>query len=132
MFDLVLYLIVFDARCHPVLIADIRDDGWVNRADLRCRADYQIRRRFDSIYQNCPLPRFWGLSLLGTSLRVYGDADTRNIEPRFIDRPSPSRALPRDFLGDGWNIDIPSEEGFSRMREVVQDIITNTEALERS
>ncbi|KIL60254.1 hypothetical protein M378DRAFT_168267 [Amanita muscaria Koide BX008] len=80
---------------------------------------------------NCPLPRLWGLSLLGTSLRVYaGDVATGELEPVFIDRPSPSRILPRDFLEGGWNIDILSQEGFNKMKEIVKEIIRNAAALE--
>ena len=132
-FNLVLYLIVFDAHSCPVLIADVRDDSWGNRADLdlHYRADYQICCWFNFMYQDCPLPCFWGLSLLGTSLCVHSDFATRSIELHFIDCPSPGHALPHDFLGDDWNIDILSEEGLTKMRQVVQDILTNAEVLER-
>ena len=85
---------------------------------------------YDSMLNDCPLPRLWGLSLLGTSLRVYcGDVVTRDLGPVFKSRPSPSRALPGNFLGEAWNIDILSQEGFDKMKEVVGDIVGNVAAL---
>ncbi|KAF8548470.1 hypothetical protein OG21DRAFT_759451 [Imleria badia] len=135
MLDLGLYLIVFDAHCRPLLIVDIRDDEWVNRADLRVRADSQIRLRFGlSLREDCPLPRLWGLSLLGTSLRVYVCDATGKIEPPFMHHPIPSHVLPHDHLRDSWKVDILSQEGFTKMKEVVQDIISesNAKALERA
>lgn len=68
--DLIAPLIVFDADYRPVLIVDIKDDGWITRADLRLRADRQIRQLYDALFADCPLPRPWGLSLFGTSLRA--------------------------------------------------------------
>ena len=69
--DFVVFLVVFNANRRPVLFAEIKDDGWAHRAGFRFNADDQIRRRYDMMLPNCPLPRLWGLSLLGTSLRVY-------------------------------------------------------------
>lgn len=97
--DTVVCLVVFDANRRPVFIAEIKDDACAHKADLRYSADDQIRRRYDAMLGDCPLPRLWGLSLLGTSLRVYcGTVATETIEPDFVPRPSPSRILPRDFL----------------------------------
>jgi hypothetical protein len=74
--------------------------------------------------RDCPLPRLWGLSLLGTSLRVYcGDVVTGDVEPAFENRPSPGRIFPRKFLEGAWNIDILSQEGFAKMKEIVGDIV---------
>jgi len=128
--DFVVFLVVFDANRRPVLIAEIKDDGWAHRADLRYSADNQIRRRYDAMLGDCPLPCLWGLSLLGTSLRVYcGTVATETIEPDFMPRPSPSRILPRQFLEGTWNIDIMSPEGFNKMKEIVTDILAATAAL---
>ncbi|KAM6491925.1 hypothetical protein JOM56_012563 [Amanita muscaria] len=133
--DSIVYLVVFDARRRPVLMAEIKDDGWANEAGLRLKADDQMRQRYDSMLRNCPLPRLWGLSLLGTSLRVYaGEVATGELEPAFVGRPSPSnRILPYDFLEGGWNlnIDILSQEGFNKMKEIVGEIIRSAAALER-
>ncbi|KAK7022877.1 hypothetical protein VNI00_016864 [Paramarasmius palmivorus] len=122
--DSIVFLVVFDAHRRPVLIAEIKDDGWINKADLRFKADNQMRQRYDSMLGDCPLPRLWGLSLLGTSLRVYcGDVVTGNIDPVFKERPTRDRVLPSDFLKGAWNIDILSQEGFAKMKEIVEDII---------
>ncbi|PPQ88996.1 hypothetical protein CVT25_005094 [Psilocybe cyanescens] len=124
------FLIVFDIQRRPVLMAEIKDDAWTTRADLRFKADEQIRQRYDSMLGDCPLPRLWGLSLLGTSLRVYcGDVVTGDVEPVFENRPSPSRILPRNFLEGAWNIDILSQEGFAKMKKIVGDIVDNVAAL---
>ncbi|CAA7264496.1 unnamed protein product [Cyclocybe aegerita] len=124
--DFAVFLIVFDIQRRPVLIAEIKDDAWATRADLRFKADDQIRHRYDSMLDDCPLPRLWGLSLLGTSLRVYcGDVATGAVEPVFDNRPSPGRTLPRNFLEGAWNIDILSQEGFDKMKEIVGNIVGN-------
>lgn len=105
-------------RCS-LIIAEIKDDAWAHKADLRYSADEQIRRRYDAMLGDCPLPRLWGLSLLGTSLRVCcGTGFTETIEPDFVPRPSPSRILPRGFLEGAWAIDILSPEGFNKMKEI--------------
>ncbi|KIL55291.1 hypothetical protein M378DRAFT_173746 [Amanita muscaria Koide BX008] len=91
-----------------------------------------MRQRYDSMLRNCPLPRLWGLSLLGTSLRVYaGEVATGELEPAFVGRPSTNHILPYDFLEGGWNIDILSQEGFNKMKEIVEEIIRSAAALER-
>ena len=128
--DFVVFLIVFDIQRRPVLIAEIKDDAWATKADQRFKANNQMRQWYDSMLNDCPLPRLWGLSLLGTSLRVYcGDASNGNVEPVFEDRPNPGRTLPRNFLEGGWNIDILSQEGFEKMKEIVGDIVGSVAAL---
>jgi len=107
-----------------VLIAEIKDDGWAHKADLRYSVDDQIRRRYDTKLSDCRLPRLWGLRLLGTSLRVYcATIATGTIEPDFVHRPSPNHTLPRDFLEGAWDIDILSPEGFNKMKEIVTDVL---------
>src|SRR5258708_7632743 len=130
-FVTVVFLVVFDANDRrPVLIAEIKDDAWAHKADLRYSADDHIRRRYDALLGDCPLPRLWGLSLLGTSLRVYcGTLATETIEPDFVPRPSPSRILPRHFLEGAWDIDILSPEGFNKMKEIITDVLAAAAAL---
>ena len=128
--DFVVFLVVFDAHRRPVLIAEIKDDSWVDRADLRFNADDQMRQRYDAMLADCPIPRLWGLSLLGTSLRVYsGDVHSGALQPEFEDRPSHSHTLPRDFLAGSWSMDILSQEGFAKMREIVGDILASVAVL---
>ena len=75
-----------------------------------------MRQRYDSMFADYPLPRLWGLSLLGTSLRVYCDnLIAYAVEPVFEDRPNPGCLLPRNFLeGD-------SEHRYSFSGRVRQD-----------
>ena len=123
--------VVSDIRCRPVLVAEIKDDNWVDRADLRAEADDRIRQWVNAVLPDCRLPRVYGLSLLGTSLRVYvGNVATAEVEPAFATCPSPGRTPPNDFLEGAWNVDILSDEGVTKMKEIVGDIVTNSLALE--
>ncbi|PPQ89101.1 hypothetical protein CVT25_006474 [Psilocybe cyanescens] len=107
----------------------VKDDAWTIRAGLRFEADEQIRQRYDFMLGDCPLPCLWGLSLLGTSLRVYcGEVVTGDVEPAFENCPSPGGIFPRNFLEGAWNIDILSQEGFAKMKEIVRDIVGNVTA----
>lgn len=127
--DFFVFLIVFDIQRRPVLMAEIKDDAWATRAEYRFKADDQIRQRYNFMLHDCPLPRLWGLSLLGTSLRVYcGDVATRDLEPEFENRPGDRRILPSDFLEGAWDINILSQEGFAKMKEIVGDIVDNAAA----
>ena len=125
-----IFLVVFNARGHPVLMAEINDDTWGNTAALRLKAEDQMHQEYNTMLADCPLPPLWGLSLLGTSLRVYtGDVATGKMEPAFTD--CPSSTPPHDLLEGAWNIDILSQEGFDKMKEIVEDITSNA-ALERA
>lgn len=119
--------VVTDFHRHPVLVAEVKDDVWANKADLRARADDHMRRWFNAVLPDCRLPRVYGLSLLGTSLRVYVcNVATSEVEPAFATRPSLGHTLPHDFLGGAWDLDILSKEGFTKMKEIVDDVIANS------
>ncbi|KAJ3517532.1 hypothetical protein NMY22_g13947 [Coprinellus aureogranulatus] len=96
---LTVFFTVNDAQRCPVLIAEVKDDSWFKTAEGRFKADQRIRRRFDGFAPGCPGPRFWGLSLVGTSLRVYQvHMPSGLIEPLYQARPSPGHCLPLNFL----------------------------------
>ena len=62
-----------------------------------------------------PIPRLYGLSLLGTSLRVYcGETDAYYVTPPIVGRPNVDDLLPRDYLEGQWDIDILSQEGIQQ------------------
>lgn len=118
--DFVVCLVVLNQEQKPVLIAEIKDDRWGNEPDKRQRADTQMRQRYDQMLPHCPIPRLYGLSLLGTSLRVYcGDKVTGKITPHFVGRPDADCILPPDFLAGQWNLDILSPDGLTKMQEIV-------------
>jgi len=128
--DFEVFLVVFDANHRPVLFAEIKDDGWAHKADCRFNADELIRRQYDAMLNDCPLPRLWGLSLLGTSLHVYcGTVATGAIKPNFMPRPDPGHVLAPDFLEGAWDIDILSPEGFNKMKEIIMDVFAAAAAL---
>jgi hypothetical protein len=118
--DFVVFMVILNKEQKPVLIADIEDDRWANKPDKRQRADTQMRQRYDQMLPTCPIPRLYGLSLLGTSLRVYcGDKITGEITPHFVGRPNADRTLPPDFLEGQWDLDILSPDGLKKMQEIV-------------
>jgi hypothetical protein len=118
--EFVVFMVVLNQEQRPVLIAEIKDDGWVDKPDMRQRADTQMRQRFDQMLLNCAIPRLYGLSLLGTSLRVYcGHKVTGEVTPPFVGRPDVGRVLPRDFLEGQWDLDILSPNGLKKMQEIV-------------
>jgi hypothetical protein len=124
--DSVVFLVVFDSNDKPVLIVEVKDDSWIERAELRYRADDQMRNRYALMLETCPFPRLWGLSLLGTSVRVYcGDTTSFKLQPPAIERPHELRILPTTFLAGEWDIGILSQEGFAKMKEIVTDIMGN-------
>jgi hypothetical protein len=88
-----------------------------------------MRQLYDSI-PGCPLPRLYGLSLLGTSLRVYvRETSTGEIKP--TNGPTTGDLpLPHDFLEGSWDIDMLSQKGFDAMKEIVGEIVTGMLSLE--
>ncbi|KZT11627.1 uncharacterized protein LAESUDRAFT_720878 [Laetiporus sulphureus 93-53] len=43
--DSIVFLVVRDRNDKPVLLVEIKDDGWAQKAELRYRADIQMRER---------------------------------------------------------------------------------------
>ena len=118
--DFVVLMVVLNREQKPVLIAQIKDDRWANKPDKRQRADAQMRQRYDEMLAKSPIPRLYGLSLLGTSLRVYcGDKDTGEVTPHYVGRPHMDRILPPGFLDGGWDVDILSQDGLRKIQEIV-------------
>jgi hypothetical protein len=79
-----------------------------------------MHQRYDEILCNCPIPRLHGLSLLGTSLRVYcANEVTGEVTPHFVTHPSADRVLPSDFLEGVWDLDVLSPDGFAKMQQIV-------------
>ncbi|KIJ36795.1 hypothetical protein M422DRAFT_50917 [Sphaerobolus stellatus SS14] len=96
--DFILPLVVFNNNDQPVLIVEVKDDSWAQKAEFRYRADKQMRENYQLMLDDCPTPRLWGLSLLGTSMRVYcGDKDTYMITPPSMPHPQPIESFRRKF-----------------------------------
>ncbi|KAF9450699.1 hypothetical protein P691DRAFT_664751 [Macrolepiota fuliginosa MF-IS2] len=136
-----------DTKGKPVIIVEVGDGSWAEKAELRCRADKKCRigsprtcsnfpmlrffceLRFSLMLEECPIPHLWGLSLLGTKMRVYcGDKASYVVAPEAVARPEPSKCLlPPGFLVGRWDLDILSREGFEKVKEVVGDIFARVE-----
>jgi hypothetical protein len=116
----VVFMVVSNQEQKPVLIVEIKDDRWVNGPDKRQRADVRMHQWYDQLLVDCAIPRLYGLSLLGTSLRVYcGRKDTGEVTPHYVCRPHVDRILPPDFLEGQWDLDILSQDGLRKMQEIV-------------
>ena len=116
------FLIAFDALRRPVLIAEVKDDSWAGNPGLQLEEDEQLRRRYHIMLSDCPLPHLWGLSLLGISVSVYcGDVATRVITPSYQARHHQEFIVPSRFLEGEWDLDLLSQEGFDKMKEIIVD-----------
>jgi hypothetical protein len=117
-----LCLVVYNQDCNPFLFAMIKDDSWATKPYTCLRADAQMREQHGHFMLDHPIPpnRLYGLSLLGTSLRVYCyDKDTNTLTPDLVDCPNANHILPCDLLEGEWNIDILSPDGLKKMQEIV-------------
>ncbi|KAJ6490658.1 hypothetical protein C8R47DRAFT_1014108 [Mycena vitilis] len=122
--DFGVLLVVMDQRRRPVLLIEVKDDSHLTVPSNRAAADQQMRARYDDLLYRCPLPKLYGLSMIGTKMRVYtGDAAVMTLHPPLVST-SPDRVLDRKHLEGAWNVDILSEEGFVGMKQIVNFIKT--------
>lgn len=118
--DFMVWLLVFDEDLKPVLLVEVKDDSWLSRPATRERADAQMRERYEDVLVDCPRTKLYGISFIGTKMRVYaGDVVTEEIIPPHTPRPDANRTLPKDHLEGEWALDIFSPEGFAKMQEIV-------------
>jgi hypothetical protein len=113
-----------DQNRQPVFLVEIKDDSHLASPSKRAAADQQMRSRYNDLLYDCPLPILYGLSAIGTKMRVYtGDTATMLLDPpKVATSPNPDRVLDRNYLADRWNVDILSAEGFAKMKEIVNFI----------
>ncbi|KAJ7437890.1 hypothetical protein B0H11DRAFT_1753226, partial [Mycena galericulata] len=117
--DLIIYLLVLDKNGLPVLLIQVKHDNHLNNPSKRNAADTQMRLRFDELLYTCPLPTLHGLSLLGTRMRVYtGNTASMEVNPPKVERHA-GLSLDPSFLANQWDLDILSDEGFRKMKEIV-------------
>ena len=121
--DFMVWLLVFDEDLKPVLLVEVKDDSWLSRPSTREGADAQMRARYEDILVECPLTKLYGISFIGTKMRVYsGDFAALELTPPPSPRPDANRILPKDHLEGEWELDIFSPEGFAKMQEIVRFI----------
>ena len=112
------WLLVFDEDLRPVLLVEVKDDSWLSRPATRERADAHMRERYEDVLVDCPLTKLYGISFIGTKMRVYtGDVATEEITPPHTPRPDANRTLPKDHLEGEWALDIFSPEGFAKCKK---------------
>lgn len=86
---------MFNSDGKPVLIVEVKDDSWAQKAELRYRADKQMRDRYGLMLDDCPTPRLWGLSVLGS-----GNPSGYPSPKAFVARPLPI------VLDGEWDLDL--------------------------
>ncbi|KAJ7730515.1 hypothetical protein B0H14DRAFT_2998956 [Mycena olivaceomarginata] len=119
--DFIVYLIVYRDQ-RPVFLVEIKDDAHILVPTKRKAADAQMRERYDELLHACPIPMLYGLSVLGTKMRVYcGNLADQTVAPSFVDT-DPRYVLPNDYLGGEWSVDIMSQAGFSEMKRMINYI----------
>ena len=124
MVHLELALLVCDTAGRPVMFV------YITPFDLQSVHNYKAERQtvawYDHLLHQSALPRLYAITASRTSCRVYCcDKQTGKITPP----PAPRRTL--GGLANNWHIpatsawslDIVSEAGFQKMREVVEDIV---------
>ncbi|KAJ7753727.1 hypothetical protein B0H16DRAFT_1316745 [Mycena metata] len=118
--NFIVYLIVFDVpQQRPVFFLEVKDDGHNLIPAKREAADAQMRGRYNKLLHDCPIPLLYGLSVLGTGMRVYcGDKARRTVTPSFVETDW-HFVLPAEYLQDQWSLDILSPGGFSEMKRIV-------------
>ncbi|KAF6753149.1 hypothetical protein DFP72DRAFT_436997 [Ephemerocybe angulata] len=127
--DFVVSAVIHD-QFKPVLLIEIKDDTWATSATQRYHADAQMRQRFHAMLNACPLPDLHGLSLLGTSLRVYrGTVATYSVDPMLEECPSTEEVPPSNFLEGAWDRDLLSPGGLKEMQRIVSYIVTEVAKL---
>jgi hypothetical protein len=55
--DFIVFLVVFNSDDEPVLIVEVKDDSWAQKAELRYRADKQMCDRYGLMLDDCPTPK---------------------------------------------------------------------------
>ncbi|TEB37923.1 hypothetical protein FA13DRAFT_712282 [Coprinellus micaceus] len=101
---LVLFVVFHKKSDSPVFFLEVKDDTWAQKAAFRLRADHQMRSRYGFMLSECPLPRLWGISVLGNSMWTYcGDKEAFSVDPKATPHPrASSRVLPPAYLDGEW------------------------------
>ena len=81
-----------------------------------------MRKRFKLLAPICPITHFYGVSFMGTKMRVYSVEVKAGatIFPRSIPYPRQENpdVLPIGYLDDAWNLDVLSPEGRVHMTTI--------------
>ncbi|KAJ7072829.1 hypothetical protein C8F01DRAFT_1105391 [Mycena amicta] len=111
--DSMVYLVVFDvAQQSPVFFVQVNDELSPTE---RIAADEKMRKRYKDRLRGCVIPRLYGLSVLGSRMRVY--CNDKTVDPS--DEALPRFNLPDHCLEVQWGVDILSPRGFSEMKKMI-------------
>ncbi|KAJ6622944.1 hypothetical protein B0H10DRAFT_1755918, partial [Mycena sp. CBHHK59/15] len=117
--DFIIYIVVHDEKQRPVFLLEVKEDTYRDIPSGRQAADSQMRGRYNNLLYTCPIPILYGLNALGTDIRTYvGDVSNGDVMPPLV-YTNPARVVARDYLKNEWDLDILSDEGFNKTKEIV-------------
>ena len=109
-------------RKVPVFFIGVKSFAHLSRPGKRGEADEQMRQRFlDLVVGSLPIPKFYGISAMGTCFSVYEYArDTGILLPPLI---APDRNIVNDVAPEErWNYKLLEEAGAEKFREIVAEV----------
>ncbi|KIY63237.1 hypothetical protein CYLTODRAFT_426283 [Cylindrobasidium torrendii FP15055 ss-10] len=115
-------LLVVINHGKPMLFISVKSERWVSNAGTRMRADALVRQHYFDMLGECPSPVLWGVSALGTNIRLYQGRTNENIIAPRYDSSMTQNHLPRDYLETAWELDLLSQEGFNAMKNIAAKI----------
>jgi hypothetical protein len=119
--DITIVFIVMKRKV-PVFFLEVKAHLALDHAPLRRVADNQMRNRFlDFSSGTLPLPKLYGISVLGTHFSVYEyHPDTRRLTPSLI-VPDP-KVVSDTTPQERWNYDVMTPEGEEMFKQIVGEI----------
>lgn len=120
--DPTLRFIAKDPKNNPVFL--VQFSPHVDTAQERYGVDLAMRQFFQSAWTACTLSRLHGISLSPNGVRFYTlDTTTRLISPPSQSIPSIDHVLPRNYLANAWELDLPSLKCFEQFQEITADYL---------
>lgn len=103
----------------PVFLLQIKTGSQLGVVSAREAADRQMRRRLTDLVDACPLPKFHGVSAIGTMFCFYLVEDGHITPSKIVaDNPFNTDTAP---IGR-WDCDVLEDEGAARLKAVVHEI----------
>jgi hypothetical protein len=114
---------------HPILFIEVKPCTAIKYIGSRARADLLMRQRMDHLYENCLLPKLYGISAIGTLYAVYTiDTATGECIPHGIPRVTHSTdTAPKTW----WCNDLLTQEGQEKLCTIFQEVKQMTVEKER-
>jgi len=112
---------IVEKASQPVFFLEVKPPAYYAHRSCRAVADEQMRAQFLELADAVKLPVLHGVSALGTRLCFYSfQSDTNMLTPPRVlkDLGSMKDVAPPTR----WDVDLLSEEGEAKMRQVVDEV----------